>query len=53
MLDVFLLEPSTAAGLVGFLRDAEMSNVRVKVNGASPVIKQVFKGLGVSDLLNC
>ena len=52
MMDVFLLDPSTAAGLVGFLRDAEQDHVRVEVRGASPVVKQVFKGLGVSDLLN-
>ena len=52
MMDVFLLDPSTAAGLVGFLRDAEQDDVRVEVRSASPVVKQVFKGLGVSDLLN-
>jgi len=52
MMDVFLLDPSTAAGLVGFLRDAEQDDVRVEVRGASPVVRQVFKGLGVSDLLN-
>ena len=53
MLDVFLLDPSTAVGLVTFLRDAERGDVRVEVRSASPVVKQVFKGLGVSDLLDC
>ena len=52
MLDVFLLDLSTAVGLVAFLRDAEQDDVRVEVHSASPVVKQVFKGLGVSDLLN-
>ena len=52
MMDVFLLHPSTAAGLVAFLKDAERSNMRVEVRDASPVVKQVFKGLGVSELLN-
>ena len=52
MLDVLLLDPSTAAGLVAFLRDAEQDGIRVEVRGASPIVKQVFKGLGVSDLLN-
>ena len=52
MMDVFLLDPSTAAGLVGFLRDAEQDDFPVEIRGASPVVEQVFKGLGVSDLLN-
>lgn len=53
MFDVFLLDPSTAAGLITFLRDAEQDDVRVEVRSASTVVKQVFKGLGASDLLNC
>ena len=53
MLDVFLLDPSTAAGLVAFLKEAKQCNVRIEVHSASPVVKQVFKGLGVSELLNC
>ena len=53
MLDVFLLAPSTAAGLVAFLRDAAKDDIRVEIRSASPVVKQVFKGLGVSNLLNC
>ncbi|MXV85856.1 hypothetical protein F4X88_02370 [Candidatus Poribacteria bacterium] len=52
MMDVFLLDPSTAAGLVAFFRDAEQDDVRVEVRSASPAVKQVFKGLGVSDLLD-
>lgn len=52
MMDVFLLDPSTAAGLVAFFKDAEQDDVRVEVGSASPVVKQVFKGLGVSDLLD-
>ena len=52
MMDVFLLDPSTAVGLVAFLKDAERSNMRIEVRGASPVVKRVFEGLGVSELLN-
>ena len=52
MVDVFLLDPSTAVGLVAFLKDAERFNMRIEVRGASPVVKRVFEGLGVSELLN-
>ena len=52
MNDVFLLDTSTAAALIGFLRDAERSNVQFEIWGASPIVIRVFKGLGAIDLLN-
>lgn len=52
MIDVFLLDTSTAAGLVAFLRDTEQSDVQVEVSGASQVVKRVFEGLGASEFLN-
>ena len=51
MVDVFLLDISTAVALVAFFKDAERCDVTVEVWGASPVVKRVFEGLGVGELL--
>ena len=52
MNDVFLLDTSTAAALIAFLRDAERSNVQFEIWGVSPVVMRVFKRLGAIELLN-
>ena len=51
--DVFLLDTSTAAALIGFLRDADWFNVRFEVWDASPIVVRVFERLNASELLNC
>ena len=52
MNDVFFLDTASAAGLIGFLREADWSNVRVEIWGASPIVMRVFEGLDASELLN-
>ena len=52
MIDVYLLETNTAFALATFIKNAEQYSKHVEIQGVSPVVKKVFEGLGVEELLN-